>query len=542
MTERKLIVLLYGAPIGSLAFDGGRIVFKYDGTPPHPLSLSLPTDVRNRHEGVRFKARHFSSLPHYFENLLPEGWLLDVAKSMKIEANDKLDYLYALCRDTLGAVSFAWNESESLNSTLADALSASTNSTTTASSDSAIYKPDFPLFCLRCAKRLPHRGYNSGFHEACAQEFFGASQPPKLNVQRQNLREVAEEHLSRGESITGSQEKFSLKYKIRDRTIMLPGFSYIVKPRQSEKEIHDLPRMEHVVMTFAAHLGLGVAETAIVILADGTDAFITKRFDRTVNGGRIHVEDMSQATGEQRGSEGEYLGSMELIAEQLSHPLVDEASATDSRRRLLQSTLFNFLFGNTDAHLKNHSIIWQKDANGRYRFNLAPFYDLVPCRIYANDLNELGLKLDGKNSGFTAATFERFAEERLHLRSAEVRKFVVHVKSERGRLVELLEGYEIAGAQITKLMDLAGERIRRLDGRATKTAGHDKVAHESFAIDEPTKHPALVPQSATDHAPANPGIDPTYCQSKICKNPKGRTVLKGTRRKSGFCSYCSPEV
>ncbi len=42
----------------------------------------------------------------FFEGLIPEGWLLDIAsKSWKINTNDRMGLLLACCRNCIGAVS-----------------------------------------------------------------------------------------------------------------------------------------------------------------------------------------------------------------------------------------------------------------------------------------------------------------------------------------------------------------------------------------------------------------------------------------------------
>ncbi len=42
----------------------------------------------------------------YFEGLIPEGWLLDIASnSWKINQNDRMGLLLACCRNCIGAVS-----------------------------------------------------------------------------------------------------------------------------------------------------------------------------------------------------------------------------------------------------------------------------------------------------------------------------------------------------------------------------------------------------------------------------------------------------
>lgn len=42
----------------------------------------------------------------FFEGLIPEGWLLDIAsKSWKINTNDRMGLLLACCQNCIGAVS-----------------------------------------------------------------------------------------------------------------------------------------------------------------------------------------------------------------------------------------------------------------------------------------------------------------------------------------------------------------------------------------------------------------------------------------------------
>jgi len=42
----------------------------------------------------------------FFEGLIPEGWLLDIAsKSWKINKNDRMGLLLACCHNCIGAVS-----------------------------------------------------------------------------------------------------------------------------------------------------------------------------------------------------------------------------------------------------------------------------------------------------------------------------------------------------------------------------------------------------------------------------------------------------
>lgn len=60
------------------------------------ISLTLPKQK---------KLYNSKTLFAFFDGLIPEGWLLDIATDhWKIKANDRFELLLSTCRDTLGAV------------------------------------------------------------------------------------------------------------------------------------------------------------------------------------------------------------------------------------------------------------------------------------------------------------------------------------------------------------------------------------------------------------------------------------------------------
>lgn len=66
------------------------------GKSPKPVSLTLPLSERTYHSNILFP---------FFDGLIPEGWLLDVAKThWKLKGIDRFELLVTLCRDTIGAV------------------------------------------------------------------------------------------------------------------------------------------------------------------------------------------------------------------------------------------------------------------------------------------------------------------------------------------------------------------------------------------------------------------------------------------------------
>jgi serine/threonine-protein kinase HipA len=82
--------------------DDGEYVFQYtkeyvEKFPSQFLTFSMPVTEQTYKE-----KRLFS----FFEGLIPEGWLLDIAsKNWKINPNDRMGLLLACCRNCIGAVS-----------------------------------------------------------------------------------------------------------------------------------------------------------------------------------------------------------------------------------------------------------------------------------------------------------------------------------------------------------------------------------------------------------------------------------------------------
>jgi len=82
--------------------DDGEYHFKYDPDyiakhPEGSISFSFPVE-----EDLFRSNRLFP----FFEGLIPEGWLLDIAsRNWKININDRMGLLLACCKDCIGAVS-----------------------------------------------------------------------------------------------------------------------------------------------------------------------------------------------------------------------------------------------------------------------------------------------------------------------------------------------------------------------------------------------------------------------------------------------------
>lgn len=97
-------LVYYGAKLAGEIFENndGEYVFQYDPqyVEQHPdqfVTFSMP---------VREAPYKDKRLFPFFDGLIPEGWLLEIAsKSWKIQQNDRMGLLLACCKNCIGAVS-----------------------------------------------------------------------------------------------------------------------------------------------------------------------------------------------------------------------------------------------------------------------------------------------------------------------------------------------------------------------------------------------------------------------------------------------------
>ena len=95
-------VYMYDNRAGTLTEDDEGYHFRYereylDNDDAEPVSLTLPISDKVYHSPVLFP---------FFDGLIPEGWLLDIAeKNWKFDTRDRMSILLATCRDCIGAVS-----------------------------------------------------------------------------------------------------------------------------------------------------------------------------------------------------------------------------------------------------------------------------------------------------------------------------------------------------------------------------------------------------------------------------------------------------
>ncbi|MGF7231295.1 type II toxin-antitoxin system HipA family toxin [Arachidicoccus sp.] len=186
-------------------------------------------------------------------------------------------------------------------------------------------------------------------------------------------------------SISGVQEKLSLMLEKNLLRLTNEGEqgTYILKPIPRDlKKVDQVPANEHLTMQIAKQVyGLNTAGNAMIFFKNGSPAYITKRFDVKEDGSKLGKEDFATLAGKTKDNAGanfKYEYSYEAIG------LLIQKYVPAWRveiEKYFSLVVFNFLFSNGDAHLKNFSLL--ESTKGDYL--LSPAYDLINTKLHVDD-------------------------------------------------------------------------------------------------------------------------------------------------------------
>lgn len=172
--------------------------------------------------------------------------------------------------------------------------------------------------------------------------------------------------ISPGSSLGGARPKASIRN--HDNSLWLAKFP-------SRHDEYDIGLWEFIAYQMAIESGIAMAESKVETI--GTHhIFLTKRFDRTECGKRLHFSSaMTQLEYFDGHDDGvSYLELAEFLIQYGSNSQQD-------LEQLWTRVLFNIMVSNCDDHLRNHGFILE--PNG---WRLSPAYDVNPM-LYATGLH-----------------------------------------------------------------------------------------------------------------------------------------------------------
>ena len=184
-------------------------------------------------------------------------------------------------------------------------------------------------------------------------------------------------------------------------------------------------------------------------------SFFIRRFDRSGHKDRIALEDFAQLS--ERSRETKYDSSMEKVIDVIQQfctfPVLE-------KRKLFVRTIFAFLTGNEDMHLKNFSLISREG-----RIELSPAYDLLNTTLAMHGAEEeLALPIRGKRKGITRQMLEKyFGQERLELAKGLIDEERARIISALDLWQDLLKRSFLPAKDKQAYRSLLQERLGRMD-------------------------------------------------------------------------------
>ena len=238
---------------------------------------------------------------------------------------------------------------------------------------------------------------------ASIRELIAASQEIELSEEKNSLPEKRwiMQLVQPGTSLGGARPKAS----VVDENKHL----YVAK-FPSLKDDYDAGLWEHFCHLLAKNAGVKTAETKVITTNDKYHTLLSRRFDRTEDGGRIHFASAMTLLGLNDGDNATtgngYLDIVDFIL----------SSCTDvdaNLRELFRRVAFNICVGNSDDHFRNHGFLLT--AKG---WTLSPAYDMNPT---LND--HQSLLINSKTSKADLAVLLDSSEE--YMLSSDVAKKII---------------------------------------------------------------------------------------------------------------------
>ena len=177
--------------------------------------------------------------------------------------------------------------------------------------------------------------------------------------------------LAPGSSLGGARPKAGVKNV--DGTLWIAKFP-------SKNDQYDVGAWEMTIHELARMAGLNVAQAMAKPFYGTHHTFLTKRFDRTATGQRLHFASAMTLLGYADGVSFQEGASYLELAEFI---IREGANVNPDLEELFRRIIFFVCVSNTDDHLRNHGFLLTKTG-----WTLSPAYDMNP------NPNGAGLKLN----------------------------------------------------------------------------------------------------------------------------------------------------
>jgi serine/threonine-protein kinase HipA len=228
-----------------------------------------------------------------------------------------------------------------------------------------------------------------------------------------------------GSSLGGARPKASVLDK--EKHLWIAKFP-------SKNDQFDIGGWEIVTYEMAISAGVNMSQAQANKFTDRNHTFLTKRFDRTAEGERLHFASamtlLGHIDGEDSGDGVSYLELVDFI-------ISNGAYVDDDLEQLWRRIVFSICVSNTDDHLRNHGFILTNKG-----WALSPAYDINPVETGT------GLKLN-INENDNSLNLELALEvcQYFRLKESRAKEIIEEVKNAVSNWREIASKYNISNSE-----------------------------------------------------------------------------------------------
>lgn len=256
----------------------------------------------------------------------------------------------------------------------------------------------------------------------------------------------------------------------RRRLSLDPDGQYILRPvPQHIINADQYPANAQLTMQLAAQVfQIPTVKSALIFSADGSPAYIAKRFDVAKDGSRIIAKDFaSLANLNQENAGVHYKYGLSYLDIAL---MIDKLfpAAIPAKELFFKTAVFNYLFWNGDANLEHFACI---DPKGNGDWQLAPAYDLVNTGLHGDD-SDLALlgglyPKDFEKRSFTTLGYYGYDDFfqfglKMGLLNFRIKRFMDQLLGAREDVRDLAQRSYLADNMKEEYLRLYDERHRKL--------------------------------------------------------------------------------
>ncbi len=175
--------------------------------------------------------------------------------------------------------------------------------------------------------------------------------------------------LQPGSSLGGARPKANVTGA--DKTLYIAKFP-------SCRDVYDVGLWEHFSHVLALKAGINAAATSVVLAGGKYHVLLSRRFDRTGDGRRIHFASamslLGLEDGDGRNTGHGYLDIVDFIVQNCT-------DVAYNLQELFRRVAFNICIGNSDDHFRNHGFLLTPKG-----WTLSPAYDMNPTTVEEQSL------------------------------------------------------------------------------------------------------------------------------------------------------------